>query len=91
MAKGLEVRVVKLEDAYKFITEQLIELNQKMTGMDHVVRGNGTPGLATQMQLQDQRIKNLERARKGWKDFTVLCVSGGLVAVLTVAVQHFIR
>lgn len=91
MGNNLEIRIVKVEDAYKALMKKLLEMDEKLTGMDHVIRGNGRPGLVTKFELQEQRIKTLENNKKDWKDLIALCISGGLVALFTALVQHLIR
>lgn len=85
-----EVRLVKLEDAYKGIRDSLREMNERLVGMDHVIRGNGRPGLATDVEILKQDVKTMKAGKKDWKDFLVLVVSGGIVAVATILMQHFI-
>lgn len=91
MAQKWEVRLVKLEDAYKFIGEKLMEMDKRMVGMDHAIRGNGRPGLTTDVETLKLQVKELNKVKKGWKDFMVMVIGGGIVAVITTAVQHFAR
>lgn len=91
MTQKTEVRIVKLEDAYKAIMEKLKEMNERMVGVDHVIRGNGRPGLVTEVETLKQSVKDLKGARKDWKDFMVMIAGGGIVAVITALVQHFAR
>jgi len=95
MATKLEVRLVKLEDRHDEIMTRLVNMDKKLDGLDHVIRGNGSPGLATKVETQEQRLKELEGdqgdTKRSWKDFSILCVSGGLVALVTSLMQHFIR
>lgn len=88
--KDLEIRVVKLEDGRDAIMSKLTEMNGTLTGIDHVIRGNGAPGLVTNVEKQDLRIKELEKARKSWKDLMVLIISGGLVAFIAEMLHHFV-
>lgn len=86
--KDIEIRVVKLEDGQGAIMNQLTKMDDTLVGMDHVIRGNGGPGLTTKVETQEQRLKELEKARKSWKDFMVLILSGGLVALLAEILHH---
>lgn len=89
MPKKMEVRVVQLEDGLKNIMSKLMDMDSRLTGMDHVIRGNGSPGLVSKTDVIDQRIKNLEGNKRDWKDLLAMVIGGGLVAVFTVALQHF--
>lgn len=86
----IEVRVVKLEDAYKGIRDILRDMNERLVGMDHVIRGNGRPGIVTDVETLKQAVKDLKSNRKDWKDFVVMVVGGGLVAAITIMLQHLI-
>lgn len=88
--KELEIRVVKLEDGQDAIMTKLTKMDSTMDGIDHVIRGNGGPGLTTKIETQEQRLKELEKARKSWKDFMVLIVSGGMVAFIADMLHHFV-
>lgn len=91
MAQKWEVRIVKVEDAYKSILGKLQEMDSRLVGMDHVIRGNGRPGLVAKAEVIDQRLKNLETNKRDWKDLIAMIVGGGLVAVFTALLQHFIH
>lgn len=91
MANKAEIRLIKLEDGHKNIMGKLHEMNDTLNGMDHVIRGNGRPGLVAKVEVIENKIEHLEVGKKDWKDFVAMGVSGGLVAVFTAVVQHFIR
>jgi hypothetical protein len=88
--KDMEVRIVKLEDGQGAIMGQLTKMDETLVGMDHVIRGNGGPGLTTKFETHDQRIRELEKVRKSWKDFMVLIMSGGLVALIAEILHHVV-
>lgn len=91
MGQKLDVRMVKVEDACKNIMSKLMEMDTRLTGMDHVIRGNGRPGLVAKVEVQETRLKTLESNKRDWKDFTAMIIGGGLVAVFTAALQHFTK
>lgn len=91
MAQKSEIRIVKLENGQKNIMDKLHEMNETLNGMDHVIRGNGRPGLVAKVEVIENKIVNLEVGKKDWRDFVAMGVSGGLVAGFTALVQHFIH
>jgi hypothetical protein len=90
MAKN-EIRLVKLEAQGSQILSHLAAMDVKMDGLDSLIRGNGRPGLATVQAEHAVRLKNLETGKKNWKELTILVVSGGVIALFTAAMQHFVR
>lgn len=92
MANKIEYRVGKLEihvaehrTVLKSISDSLERLDGKMEGLDHVIRGNGSPGLAATAATVALRLDSLESSRNKWRDlfFTVAgCVVGGLILFL---------
>lgn len=95
MAQKPEARFVKLETQNTQILEHLMAMDAKMDGLDKLIRGNGKPGLATTQSEHELRIQTLESTRKSslknWRELTILITSGGVIALLTAVVQHFIR
>lgn len=95
MAQKPEVRLVKLETQTSEILSRLTSMDSKMDGLDKLIRGNGKPGLLTTQTEHEVRLKTLEETRKGsmksWRELIVLSISGGVIALLTAAVQHFVR
>jgi hypothetical protein len=95
MAQSKEVRLVKLETQNTEILSHLMSMDAKMDGLDKLIRGNGKPGLLTTQTEHELRIQTLEDTRKGsmksWRELSVLIISGGVIALLTAAVQHFVR
>lgn len=90
----LEVRVAKIEVGLKAIIETLTRMDARMEGLDHVIRGNGKPGLVADTATISLRVGELEVSRNKWRDlfFTVAgCVVGGFVLYLlqqTWSVHH---
>jgi len=95
MAQKTEVRLIKLEAQSSQVLTQLAAMNLKMDGLDALIRGNGKPGLATTQSEHELRIKALEETKKGvikgWRELGILIASGGMIALLTAAMQHFVR
>lgn len=91
MAQKPEIRLVKLEDGHKNIMDKLMSMDERLIGMDHVIRGNGRPGLVSKVEVIENKIANLEINKKDWRDFVAMGVSGGLVAGFTALIQHFIH
>lgn len=89
MGQKLEIRVTKLEDRHSAILEKLKEMGDRLIGMDHVIRGNGSPGLVAKLATHNERIKALEEKKRSWKDLTASVVSGGVVAIIAALLQHF--
>lgn len=68
------------------LTEIMAKLNTmdgKIDGLDHIIRGNGTPGLVTKLELHAVRLKTLEGSRHRWRD-AFFTVSGGIVVGIAV-------
>ena len=84
MDQKWQIRLCRMEDT-------LNEVKGKVDGLDHIIRGNGNPGIVATQELHDLRIKTLEKHKKSWREFTILMASGGVVALLTAVVQHFMR
>lgn len=85
MGNKLEIRVTKMEVVLKTLLETLTRMDARMEGMDHVIRGNGKPGLVADMATTVVRLDSLESSRNKWRDlfFTVAgCVVGGVILFL---------
>lgn len=91
MSKKPEVRLIQLEEAHKTIMDKLVSMDERLVGMDHVIRGNGRPGLVAKTEVIEQRLKGLEGNRRDWKNFIAATLGGGLVAGITMVMQHFIH
>lgn len=76
-------RVAQLEAIIPAIHGQLSEMNEKMSGLDHVIRGNGAPGLAAKVDAIKTRVETIEGGRNRWRD-AFFTVSGGIVVGITV-------
>jgi hypothetical protein len=88
---ALESRVVRVETILVSIAETLTRLDTTMAGMDHVIRGNGAPGLSQKVSELKVEIKELKED-KGMLQHAVYGASGGLiVGLIMFAVQHFLR
>lgn len=74
-------RLAKLETIIPVIHESLATLNEKMDGMDHIIRGNGAPGLAQKVDSIKQRVELIEGGRNRWRDACFTVVGGVLVGV----------
>lgn len=68
----LDKRVTILETNHKESMTILQRLDERMEHMDHIIRGNGSPGLVTQIEvLQNQTeaiSKSLAEAKETAKD-----------------------
>jgi len=88
MAQKWEVRLGRMEST-------LADVKSTVDGLDHIIRGNGNLGLVATQSMQDMRIKALENDKKSrmksWHEVLILVASGGVIAVLTAVVQHFVR
>ena len=88
MAQKWELRLERMEST-------LADVKTTVDGLDHIIRGNGNLGLVATQELQDLRIKTLEDDKKSWvkswRELIILMASGGVIAVLTEVVQHFVR
>lgn len=76
-------RLATLEAIVPAIHEKLKELNDTMTGLDHVVRGNGAPGLAAKVDAIKTRVETIEGGRNKWRD-AFFTVAGGIVVGIAV-------
>lgn len=76
-------RVASLEAVIPAIHQQLAEMNGKMDGLDHVIRGNGSPGLASKVDAIKTRVETIEGGRSRWRD-AFFTVSGGIVVGIAV-------
>lgn len=76
-------RVAKLEAVLPAIHDQLVSMNEKMVGLDHVIRGNGAPGLAAKVDAIKTRVETIEGGRSRWRD-AFFTVSGGIVVGVVV-------
>lgn len=76
-------RVAKLEEKFSSIHDALVEMNVKMDGLDHVIRGNGSPGLAAKVDAIKTRVETIEGGRSRWRD-AFFTVSGGIVVGIAV-------
>lgn len=75
--KKVSDRITALETLIPAIHEKLKSLDEKMDGLDHIVRGNGTPGLAA-------KVENLTSFHRRWRD-VFFAVLGGVVIGVTVS------
>lgn len=71
-------RVARLEAIVPEINEKLGRLDAKMDGLDHVVRGNGAPGLAA-------KVESLTSTHRRWRDVT-FTIAGGIVVGVVVSI-----
>lgn len=76
-------RVAKLEAKFSAIHDYLADLNEKMEGLDHVIRGNGAPGLAAKVDAIKTRVETIESGRSRWRD-AFFTVAGGIVVGIVV-------
>lgn len=76
-------RVAKLEEKFESIHGSLASLNDKMDGLDHVIRGNGSPGLAAKVDVIATKVETIEGGRSRWRD-AFFTVSGGIVVGIAV-------
>lgn len=65
------------------IMAKLELMDKKIDGLDHIIRGNGTPGLVTKMELHAVRLKTLEGSRHRWRD-AFFTVAGGIIVGIAV-------
>lgn len=79
----LNERVAKVEAILPAIHDQLVEMNVKMTGLDHVIRGNGAPGLAAKVDAIKTRVETIEGGRNRWRD-AFFTVAGGIIVGVVV-------
>lgn len=75
--KGAEDRIM-----LKGISETLKSLDEKMTGLDHVIRGNGSPGMKATVDAIAVRVVSLEEKRSKWRDLAFTVGGGVLVGLL---------
>jgi hypothetical protein len=86
---GIEMRVVKIETVILGVAETLARLDTRMEAMDHVIRGNGAPGLSQKVGELKMEIIDL-KGDKGMLVNAVYGACGGLiVGLIMFAVQHF--
>lgn len=76
-------RVAKLEGMLPAIHDALQDMNAKMDGLDHVIRGNGAPGLAAKVDAIKTRVETIEGGRNRWRD-AFFTVAGGIVVGISV-------
>lgn len=85
MGNKIEVRVAKIETVFGTLLETLKRMDERMEGMDHVIRGNGKPGLVSDVRDVVSRVATLETSRNKWRDmfFSVVgIVVGGVILFL---------
>lgn len=75
-------RLAKLETIVPVIHDALQDLNKKMDGMDHIIRGNGAPGLAQKVEAIKVKVEAIEGGRNRWRDVCFTVVGGVIVGVV---------
>lgn len=65
------------------VMDKLEVMDKKLDGLDHIIRGNGTPGLVTKMELHAVRLKALEGSRHRWRD-AFFTIAGGIAVGIVV-------
>ena len=76
-------RVTQVESVIPAIHNELKRLNDTMEGLDHVIRGNGSPGLVERVGTIVSKIENLEGTRNRWRD-AFFTVGGGVIVGVAV-------
>lgn len=77
----LEVRNAEDKVMLKNISDTVARLDEKMTGLDHVIRGNGAPGMKATVDAIAVRVGSLEEKRSKWRDLA-FTVGGGILVGL---------
>lgn len=74
-----------------FVTthEKIDELKEQVSRIDIHIRGNGRPGLTERVSLVEQKVKTVERARRG--TVTIITSVVGFITAVTVAVLTLLK
>jgi hypothetical protein len=83
MEKTQKERLATLETLVPTILEKLTAMDAKMDGLDHVIRGNGAPGLAAKVDAIKTRVETIEGGRNRWRD-AFFTVAGGITVGVSV-------
>lgn len=77
----LEVKAAEDRVMLKGISDTLKGMDEKMTGLDHVIRGNGSPGMKATVEAIAVRVGSLEGKRSKWRDLAFTVGGGILVGI----------
>lgn len=81
MGNKQDTRITKIETMFATLFETLKKMDERLEGMDHVIRGNGAPGLVSDVRDITTRVTSMEGSRNRWRDLCFTMVGGIVVGV----------
>jgi NADPH-dependent curcumin reductase CurA len=88
--KKLNERVASLEAIIPSIHETLQKLDERMEGMDHVIRGNGGPGLTQRVGILEDGVKTKESNHSMVVNALYGAVGGLVVGLIVLLCQTYV-
>lgn len=64
------------------VHEKLAALDKKVEGLDYIIRGNGTPGLAARVTILETGSKDTKEEKKEWNKAKVALLSGLVLSLV---------
>lgn len=91
MAGKIDLKVAKLEVQLAGILPMLKKMDEKIDGLDHVIRGNGAPGLSEKISSLKVEVVELKGDKSRLMNAVYGAVGGLAVGLVMFLVQHFYR
>ena len=84
----VENRITKLEANTESIKTALVAIDAKLDGLDHVIRGNGSPGVAAKVSAVQEDLAELKAGKDRVREALYAAYGGLGVGIILYVVQH---